>query len=183
RPPWQKKALTGTPAVLESLADRTLSPFPLLGGGNRQRIQDAYNTAKTANYAWMYTHSPAVRAVIDYIVRNVGQLDLRLYNEVAEDERHPDPTHPAALSLRYPNEQTSSASWIRSMLKDYLIADDSFSVIDPAPGGQISLLWVPYHMVESRAPSLWLADSYRVWRRDGTWIDIAPDNMVHWHGE
>jgi len=181
--PWQQKALTGTPAVLEALSERTLQPFPLLGAGQRQRIQDAYNTAKSASYAWMYTRSPAVRTVVDVLVRNVGQLDLRLYEEVSEDERHPDPTHPAALSLRYPSEGTNSAQFIRQLFKDYLIADDAFAVIEPASGGQISLLWTPYHMVEIRGPSLWRADGYRVWRRDGTFVDIAPDNMLHWYGE
>lgn len=183
RLPWRKKALTGTPAVLDALRDRSLSPYPLLGGGSRQRIQDAYNTAKGQTYAWMYTNSPAVRTVIDVLVRNIGQLDLRLYEEVSEDERHPDPTHPAALSLRYPNETTTADSFIRSLIKDFLISDDAFAVIDPAPGGQISLNWVPYHMVEIRGSSLFRAEGYRVWRRDGTWVDFAPDNMLHWHGE
>jgi len=183
RLPWRKKALTGTPAVVDALANRQIAPFPLLGGGNRQRIQDAYNTAKSANYAWIYANSPAVRTVVDVIVRNVGQLDLRLYEEVSEDERHPDPTHPAALSLRYPSEETSADSWIRSMLKDFLLFDDAFSVINPAPGGQINLNWVPAHMVEVRGSSLFRAEGYRVWRIDGTWIDFPPDQMLHWHGE
>jgi HK97 family phage portal protein len=179
----REKALTGTPAVIESLSERTMQPFPLLGGGNRQRIQDAYNTAKSANYAWMYTNSPAVRTVVDCLVRNAGQLDLRLYEEVAEDERRPDPTHPAALSLRYPNAETSADSFRRSLLKDFLIADDAYAVISPAPGGQVSFNWVPYHMVEIRGSSLWRAEGYRVNRRDGTWADFDPQNMLHWHGE
>jgi HK97 family phage portal protein len=131
----------------------------------------------------MYTHSPAVRTVVDVLVRNVGQLELRLYEEVSEDNRQPDPTHPAALSLRYPNETTSGDSFRRSLIKDFLIADDAYAVITPASGGQVSFNWVPYHMVEIRGSSLWQAEGYRVWRRDGTWADIAPDNMLHWHGE
>jgi len=181
--PFKQKALTGTPAVIDALSSRQIAPFPLLGGGNRQRIQDAYNTAKSAKYAWLYANSPAVRTVVDVIVRNVGQLDLRLYEEISEDERQPDPTHPAALSLRYPNEETSADAWIRSMMKDFLIFDDAFSVISAAPGGQISLNWVPAHMVEVRGSSLFRAEGYRVWRIDGTWIDFPPDQMLHWHGQ
>jgi HK97 family phage portal protein len=183
RLPWRKKALTGSPAVLDALQDRSLQPFPLLGGGNRQRIQDAYNTAKSASYAWMYTNSPAVRTVVDVLVRNMGQLDLRLYEEVSEDERQPDPTHPAALSLRYPNEGTSGDAFRRALIKDFLISDDAYAVITPAAGGQVSFNWVPYHMVEIRGSSLWAAEGYRVWRRDGTWADFNPDSMLHWHGE
>jgi hypothetical protein len=70
------------------------NPIPLLGGGSRQRIMDAYTTAKSANYAWIYANSPAVRTVIDVLVRNVGQLDLRLYEEINEAERQARPTIP-----------------------------------------------------------------------------------------
>src|SRR5215207_9226268 len=114
------KALTGSSTVLEALRGREWAPWPLLGGGSRQRILNAYNTAQSANYAWMYTNSPAVRTVIDLIVRNLGQLDPRLYEEISESERQPRPEHPAALSLRYPNEDTTSDSFIRSLVKDFL---------------------------------------------------------------
>ena len=105
--PFRKKALTGTPAVVDALSDRAWAPWPLLGGGSRQRIIDAFNTAQSANYAWIYINSPAVRTVVDMLVRNIGQLDLRLYEEVDEAERQPRPDHPAALSLRYPNADRS----------------------------------------------------------------------------
>jgi HK97 family phage portal protein len=181
--PFKKKALTGSPPVLDALRDRTMQPFPLLGGGNRQRIQDAYNTAKSANYAWIYTNSPAVRTVVDVIVRNVGQLDLRLYEEVSEDHREARPEHPAALSLRYPNEDTSSDAFIRQLFKDFLLFDEAYAVLTDAPGNQLTLNWVPAHMVEIRGSSLFRADGYRVWRRDGTWVDFPPERMLHWKGE
>ena len=60
--PFRKKALTATPAVLDAISERAWTPYPLLGGGSRQRILDVYNTAKSANYAWMYRRSPAVNS-------------------------------------------------------------------------------------------------------------------------
>jgi hypothetical protein len=56
--PFRKKALTATPTVLDAIADRQWAPWPLLGGGSRQRILDAFNTAQSANYAWIYSSSP-----------------------------------------------------------------------------------------------------------------------------
>jgi len=82
--PFRKKALTATPAVVAAMNTGGWQPWPLIGGGSRQRILDVYNRAQSANYAWMYANSPAVRTVIDVIVRNVGELDLRLYEEVSE---------------------------------------------------------------------------------------------------
>jgi HK97 family phage portal protein len=179
----REKALTGTPEVLESLSERSALPFRLLGGGSRQRIQDAYNTAHSASYAWMYRSSPAVRSVIDYIARNAGQLELRLYEELSEREREPRPDHDAALSLRYPNESDSSDRWIRQMFKQFLINDDAYSLMTPAAGAQFSVFSVPTHMVEVAGESLWRADSYIITKRDGTRDRWPTENIMHWRGE
>jgi HK97 family phage portal protein len=179
----REKALTGTPEVLESLSERSALPFRLLGGGSRQRIQDAYNTAHSASYAWMYRSSPAVRSVIDYIARNAGQLELRLYEELSEREREPRPEHDAALSLRYPNESDSSDRWIRQMFKQFLINDDAYSLMTPAAGAQFSVFSVPTHMVEVAGESLWRADSYIITKRDGTRDRWPTENIMHWRGE
>jgi hypothetical protein len=135
RNPFSKreKALTADPAVLTAL-DGGWSPYPLLGGGSRQRIQEAYNVAKSANYPWLYSKSPSLRMVIECIVRNAGQLEMRLYEELSAAERQPRPEHPAALSLRYPSESVSSDKFIRQMFKDFLIYDDATALMTEAPG-------------------------------------------------
>jgi HK97 family phage portal protein len=179
----REKALSGTPEVLESLSERSALPFRLLGGGSRQRIQDAYNTAHSASYAWMYRSSPAVRTVIDTITRNIGQLDLRLYEELSEAEREPRPEHDAALSLRYPNEADSQDRWVRQMFKQFLINDDAYSLMTPATGAQFSVFSIPTHMVEVSGPSLWRADSYIITKRDGTRDRWPTENIMHWRGE
>jgi HK97 family phage portal protein len=179
----REKALTATPAVLDGLNGGGWSPYPLLGGGARQRIVGAYNTAQSANYAWIYTNSPAVRTVVDVIVRNIGQLDLRLYEELSEAEREARPDHPAALSLRYPNEQTSSDSFTRAMFKDFLLFDNAYALLEPAPGGQLSLNRMPAHMVEILGSSMFRAEGYRLRRFDGTFVDFDADSVLHWRGE
>jgi HK97 family phage portal protein len=181
--PFRKKALTGTPEMLDALRDRQWAPWPVLGGGSRQRILDAFNTAQSANYAWIYINSPAVRTNVDVIVRNVGQLDLRLYEEVDESERQPKPDHPAALSLRYPSETVTSDALIRSLFKDFLLFDNAYALLIPGTGNQISLFRVPAHMVEIRGASLWEAEGYRVHLRDGSFADYTPEQMLHWRGE
>jgi HK97 family phage portal protein len=179
----REKALTAAPAVLDALVTQGWTPYPLLGGGSRDRILDVYNTAKSASYAWMYANSPAVRTVIDCIVRNVGQLDLRLYKEVSEAERTAQPDHPAAMSLRYPNETTSADQFIRQLFKDFLIFDDATALLMEAAGQKINMNWVPFHMIEVRGSSLFQADLYRYWRVDGSYQDFPPANILHWHGE
>jgi HK97 family phage portal protein len=179
----REKALTATPAVLDGLRGGNWTPYPLLGGGSRQRIVDAFNTAQSASYAWVYSNSPAVRTVVDVLVRNVGQLDLRLYEEISESERQPKPDHPAALSLRYPNEEVAADSFIRSMFKDFLLFDNAYALVTAAPGEQLSFNRMPAHMVEVRGASLFRAEGYRLHRRDGTFVDLDPSQVMHWHGE
>ena len=94
----REKALTATPAVLDGIRNGWTAT-PLLGGGSRERIIQAFNVAQSANYSWIYMNSPAVRSVIDVLVRIVGQLDLSLYEEVIASERRPRPDHPAKPRL------------------------------------------------------------------------------------
>jgi HK97 family phage portal protein len=179
----REKALAATPAVLEAVGDGGWSPYPLLGGGSRQRIQDAFNTAQTANFSWIYRRSPAVRKVVDVIVRNVGQLDLRLYEEIDESERQPRPDHPAALSLRYPSETVSADKLIRSLMKDFLLYDNAYALLTPATGNQISLNRMPAHMVEILGSSMFSVDQYRLHRVDGSFAYLDPGQVLHWSGE
>jgi HK97 family phage portal protein len=180
--------------VTQAIRDGVMNPYPLLGGGARQRIQGIFNRAQSANYGWMYANSPAVRTVIDVIVRNVGQLELRLYEETSQSEREPKPDHPAALSLRYPNGTTTSDGFIRSMFKDFLIYDNAYALLAPAPGNRLAMMRIPSYMVEVMGPSLFEADLYRVWPQGawtttgmwggmGTPTDFTADQIMHWHGE
>jgi HK97 family phage portal protein len=176
----QLTASANVPAAISS----GWSALPLLGGGSRERIMDAYTTAKSANYAWIYANSPAVRTVVDVLVRNIGQLDLRLYEEISESERQARPDHPAALSLRYPNETQTSDGFLRSLLKDFLLFDDAYALLTPTDSGQITLNWIPAHMIEIKGANLFSADIYRFWRPEGWgYVDFAPDQILHWHGE
>ena len=191
--PFRKKALSGTPSVVSAM-NQGWAPWPLIGSGSQQRIVDVYNRAQSANYSWMYTNSPALRTVIDVIVRNVGQLDLRLYKETSEAERTPDPDHPAALSLRYPNETTPSDKFVRELFKDFLIHDNAYSLIDQGANDQLTFARLPAFMLEVQGSNLWEVENYRVWPQGawtsggtwgggGSWKDFPPASVLHWHGE
>ena len=96
----------------------------------------------------MYTNSPAVRTVVDCIRRNVGQLDLRLFEEIDEGDREPRPDHPAAMSMRYPNPTIPSDQFIRSLFLDFLVHDNAYALIVPAANRQLSLYWLPAFRME-----------------------------------
>lgn len=182
--PWKReKALSGDSGVLDAIREQNWNAHPLLGGGARQRIQEAYATAQTAGYHWMYCNSPAIRTVVDVIVRNVGQLDLRLYEEIDEAERQPRPEHAAALSLRYPNSTTPSDRFVRSMFLDFLTFGNAYALMLPAPQGQLTLQWIPAHRIEISGPNLFDPDTYWVIRRDGLKFPFMPEAVLHWRNE
>lgn len=187
----REKAVTGGADVAAAMQNggsafprgNGLAPFQL-GAAARQRIMDAYTTAQDASFAWIYANSPAVRTVIDVLTTNMGQLDLRLYEEISESERQPRPDHPAALSLRYPNETTTSDSWLRSFVKDFLIHDNAITVLLPASGDQLTLIWLPAHKFEYLGSNMLTVEKYRFWRPEGWgYQDFTPDQIMHWKGE
>ena len=98
------------------------------------------------------------------------------------------------MSLRYPNEDTPADGFIRSMIKDFLIHDNAYAVLAPAADERITLVRIPAYMIVVQGHSLFSVDNYRIWPQgawtsigswggQGTWIDVAPEAMLHWHGE
>ena len=191
----EEKALTASAGVLDAIENQGWTAMPLLGTGARERILAIFNRAQGASYGMAVREvAGALRTVIDEIRKAIGELDLRLYEEVSEAERQPKPDHPAALSLRYPNEYTPGDSFIRSLAKDYLVHDNAYAILTPGTAGQVQLVWIPAFTVEVQGSSLWAVDNYRVWQQGawtnagswggaGTAVDVPPEVMLHWHGE
>jgi HK97 family phage portal protein len=184
--PFRRKALTGTPDVLETLAARQLRPWPGLGGTNlnTQRIRAAFSVAQDASYAWMYGNSPAVRTVVDLIARNAAQLDLRLYEEVTEAEREARPDHRAALSLRMPSPQMTRDQFVRAVFQDFLCFNNAYALkFRNRAAGRLILKPIPAQRVEILGESLFDPEAYKVYRRDGSFVIVEdPTDMVHWRG-
>jgi phage portal protein BeeE len=109
-------------------AARTLQPYRSLGGTNidTQRISSVFVQHQSASYAWLYTHQPAVRTVVDYVARNIAQLGLKVYDRISDDEREHVGDHPAAKVLRQPNGWTPSQQFIFTLVADFLVYDNAY---------------------------------------------------------
>ncbi len=181
--PFRRKSLVASPELLETLRERNATLYAPLGGSNiNSQVAAVWNLAQSASYAWMYTHSPAVRTVVDLIARNVAQLDLRLFEEIDDEERQPADDHPAALSLEYPSDTQTTDQWVRATVQDKLVFDNAYSLKFRA-GDRVILKHIPAHRIQILGQSLFDPDGYRVHRLDGSWVDILdPTDMVHWRG-
>lgn len=186
RPPFRRKALTGTPDVVAALAERRLRVWPGLGGTNdaTRRIRAAFATAQSANYAWMYANSPAVRTVVDLIARNMGQLDLRLYEEVDEANREFRPDHAAARSLQSPSPEMARDQFVRAVMKEFLVYDNAYALKWRDRRSQtLTFKVVPADRVEILGEGLWDPDGYQITARDGQkYVVEDPNDMIHWRG-
>lgn len=177
----RRKAATASPAVIESIQEGRANFVNRLGGTNQQ-VRAAVSRALAGGYGYQYRLSPAVRTVIDVIVRNAAQLDWNLYERSSESERNPVNDHPAALSLRQPNPWMTQDQLIRALLTDYLIYGNAYAQKGGTPGTRapVSLWPTPAHRVEVWGAGL-VPEAYVVHRADGSQTDPRPaDEFAHW---
>jgi HK97 family phage portal protein len=183
--PFRKKALTATPEIVEMAAARTLQPYRSLGGTNidTQRISSVFVQHQSASYAWLYTHQPAVRTVVDYVARNIAQLGLKVYDRISDDEREHVGDHPAARVLRQPNGWTPSQQFIFTLVADFLVYDNAYVLkIKAGPQSQLVLVNVPASAVGILGQQRFVAEGYRIYRADGTSFDVPSTDVLHWRG-
>jgi HK97 family phage portal protein len=183
RNPFKRKALSAAPEVIEALHEGRTNFMIRLGGTNKQiAIQVA--AAMEWGMAHFYKNSPAVRTVIDLIANNAAQLDLRLYEEVAPDERKEKADHAAMESLRHPNAAMSSDQFIRYMFKAYLLYGNAFASKHRRPGqSRVQFVVLPPERIEVNGPGV-TPTFYRIWNLDGTQSEpILAEDMVHWRNE
>lgn len=177
------KALRATPDVLEAMRDRTFSPHPLIASPQSQRRIDAvYVEAQNASYGWMYRYQPAVRQVVDYVAGNIAQLGLKVYERVADDAREHRGDHEAAVAIRQPNPHTPGNQFLFELVTDYLIFDNSYALKLRGADGRLILVRVKPPMIGLVGRSHFSIESYRIYRQDGTFFDVPPEDMIHWRG-
>lgn len=182
-----KKALSASPGVVEALAARQVTGHPPIGGTNLnlQQINRAYERIQNAAYAWLYQYQPAVRSVVDYIARNAAQLGPpKLYERVGEDSRAERPSHPAAETMRSPQDRITPGGFLMlNLLSDFLVYDNAYALkFRLNPRSPLVLLSLPPHCVGIVGLSRFTPEGYNVYRADGSYFSVPANAMVHWHG-
>lgn len=178
---FRRKALTASPAVVEALQDRRVNPYPTLGGTN-QAIAGAYQRGIDASYGWIYSTQPAVRSVIDFIARNTAQLGLKLYERIGDNERQRDESHPAAQTMADPGLGVTRDAFIYRLVSDYLVWDNAYFLKFRAQNGDGRILVrLPPNTV-TVSGGRFEPEFFTVWRNDGSYISVAPENIFHWFG-
>ncbi len=184
RNPFRRKALTASPAVVEALRDGTYNPYQRLGGVNQQ-VNGAWQMAQSSTYGWMYRTQPSVRAVVDFVARNVAQLGLKLYERVSDTERERREDHPAALTMAHPDPDgfMPADRFIFNLVADFLINENAYAIkFRAAPDAPRVLIQIPAPYVAILSSARYTIQAYRVYRSDGTYVDVPAADMIHWRG-
>lgn len=127
----------------------------------------------------MYRRQPAVRTVVDFMARNVAQLNPKIYMRIGDNDRREWNDHPLAGLLRNPNPTTTRFAHIRDTVADVAIYDRAYWRLLRAPNrGLISaLVRIPPSRLQMEMDQQTLRMTYRL---DGQ--VITRREMVIFHG-
>lgn len=174
------KALRATPSAVEL--------FRGFGSGffsttRSVYVDGAYLEAKAATYAHIYRSQPNVRLVVDDIARVSANWSLRCYERQADGEREEDSDYEAMATMREPNDWQAQLEITEALFRDKLIYDDAYLWDMGADAdGKRFLIRVPPHAMQVGSSNNLRPSVYRVTFQDGTWLDLAPDEVIHWRG-
>lgn len=159
-----------------SLAD--LSANALASSGSPA----SYNRwlASTSAYEGIYRHSPAVRAVVDFIARNLAQVTARTWRRNGDDDRESLYDHPMAVTLREPNPATTRYAFMYSLAADLLIYDESASLIAQKRDDMV-LARVPPSAVSINGGQLTKIESFTINLDNATTV-VSPSDVFYVHG-
>jgi HK97 family phage portal protein len=83
-----------------------------------------------SSYGAMYRRQPAVRAVVDWLARNIAQLNPKVYERAGNTDRIERGDHPLAVLLHNPNPATSRYAHLRDTVADLAVYDLAYWVKD-----------------------------------------------------
>lgn len=156
-PEGQKSGLSASPEVIET--------WRMWGGPH-------------GPYSQIYRRQPAVRTVVDFLARNIGSLNAKVYQRVGDDDRREIDRHPLAQKLRRPNDDTTRYRHMRDTVSDIAIFDRAFWWKQYRGGEIENLLRISPAQMDVSTD----ADGRRVYRMVGSGRVIPRDQLVIFPG-
>ncbi len=86
----------------------------------------------SSDYGALYRSQPAVRTVVDFLSKNIAQLNPKVYSRISNNDRLELDEHPLANLLRRPNNETTRYTHLRDTVADLAIYDRAYwRKVDP----------------------------------------------------
>jgi len=131
-----------------------------------------------SSYAHLYRAQPEVRVVVEFLARNIAQLNLHCYELMPDGDRKRDRTHPAIVLLLHPNPDWTRYRLIETTVLDLAIYHHAFWIKLRRSGGDIVQLQpVPPDRMQVAGDLHPVA--YRYTNSDGRYMDLPPTEVIH----
>lgn len=134
------------------------------------------------DYAAIYAAQPAVRTVVDFLARNVGQLTLHTFQRLDDSDRKRLRDHPLAKLLGAPNRHTTGSRLIRETQQDRGIYDRALWVRSTnSKTGADELVRLPPEVWKVSGDN-WLAPEAFTVKASRGEFDIPAEAAVYFRG-
>ncbi len=132
------------------------------------------------HYSAIYRRQPAVRSVVNFLARNVAQLNLKTYARVGDTDRIELDAHPMSILFRTPNPDTTKYRLFRDLVSDVAIEDVAYwaKIRQPTTGAVAAIVRIPY----SKLITEYLPDTNEVIYRDSLGRIIPRRDLVIFPG-
>lgn len=140
------------------------------------RLADDYS----ADYAQIWRTQPAVRTVVTFLARNIASLGLHVFRRESDTDRTRLTDHPLAALLSRPSPYATRYRLINALVHDLGIYDAAYwgKVTN---GSDRALVRIPPSQVTPKGDS-WVAPEYFEVRGNKGKRDVAPSDIVYFHG-
>jgi HK97 family phage portal protein len=133
-------------------------------------------------YGALYRRQPQIRTVVSFLARNIAQLGLHTYRRVSDTDRERLTDHPLARILAAPGAKLTRYRLIERLVCDYAIYDAAFWVkVRLDTGELLGVIPVPPPRMEVQGDN-WLEPQRFVVHGSKGKLELAPDEVVHFHG-
>ncbi|QIJ66411.1 phage portal protein [Streptomyces sp. JB150] len=133
-------------------------------------------------YAHLYRCQPQIRTVVSFLARNIAQLGLHAFRRVSDTDRERLTDHPLPQILAAPGAQLTRYRLIERLVSDIAIYDTAYWVKVRVDGGNvIGVIPVPPSRMTIEGASWLQPEAFRIHGSKGD-LELAPDQVVHFHG-
>jgi HK97 family phage portal protein len=134
------------------------------------------------NYGQIYANDPNVRICVDFLARNIAQLNIHAYRRVSDTDRVRLVDHEVIRWLTHPNPATTMYRLIEDLMSDLGIYFNAYWLkvrYEDAGARAIGLLRVPPDEMEVYGG---LLPTQFVWTRANSRMPFPPSEIVHFDG-
>ena len=132
----------------------------------------------------VWNTQPYVRTVVTFLARNIAQLGLHCFTRIDATQRERVQDDPLAMTIRYPNPNTTTYELIFGLVADKALYDRAYWYIGSGKNGAKTLTRIPPSRVVAHIATdpLGTIDAFRVQTVRGMPVDVPASKVLYFPG-